>query len=261
MTNVRAIMLRAAGISCDLETEYALETAGAEARRIHINRVIEKPSLLEDYQLLVLPGGFSYGSDAAAGRILANQIRYHLWDAITAFIEGGKLILGIGDGFQVLIKSGLLPGFNGGRQTSFTLTDNDSGRFEDRWVYLQPGTERCVFLEPGRRIYLPIAHSEGKFAAKDDDSLNKLRQEGYIALRYVDAHGNAGLFPINPNGSMDSIAALTDSTGRVLGLMPHPERFVRWTQHPHWTRLKRTGERTDGMMIFDNAVRYIREHF
>lgn len=261
MTNVRAMILRAAGINCDLETQYALELAGAEARRIHINQVIKKPLLLEDYQLLVLPGGFSYGDDVAAGKILANQILHHLRDAITAFIESGKLILGICNGFQVLIKTGLLPGFNGGRQTSFTLTDNDSGRFEDRWVYLQPGTERCVFLEPGRRIYLPIAHGEGKLAAKDEDSLNKVRQEGYVAFRYVDADGNPGPFPINPNGSMDSIAALTDSTGRILGLMPHPERFVRWTQHPHWTRLKRTDGRTDGMMIFDNAVRYIREHF
>lgn len=262
MTTVRAVLLRAAGINCDLETQYALQLAGASVQRIHINRLKEKPALLEEFQILVLPGGFSYGDDVAAGRILANQILHHLRDALRAFLEKGKLILGICNGFQVLIKAGLLPGFDGGGQSSFTLTDNDSGRFEDRWVYLQPGTDRCVFLDPNRRIYLPIAHGEGKLVAKDQAALDKARQEGFVAFRYVDAMGNPGPFPVNPNGSVDDIAALTDSTGRILGLMPHPERFVRWTQHPHWTRLKiKEQEPADGMMIFTNAVRYIREHF
>lgn len=262
MTTVHAVVLRAAGINCDLETQHALELAGAAVQRIHINRLKENPALLDGFQILVLPGGFSYGDDVAAGRILANQILHHLRDAMRTFLEKGKLILGICNGFQVLIKTGLLPGFNGGGQTSFTLTDNDSGRFEDRWVYLQPGTDRCVFLDPGRRIYLPIAHGEGKLVAKDAAALEQVRQGGYAAFRYVDAAGNPGPFPINPNGSVDDIAALTDSTGRILGLMPHPERFVRWTQHPHWTRLKiNEQEPTDGMMIFTNAVRYIREHF
>ncbi len=262
MTTVHAVVLRAAGINCDLETQHALELAGAAVQRIHINRLKENPALLDGFQILVLPGGFSYGDDVAAGKILANQILHHLRDAMRTFLEKGKLILGICNGFQVLIKTGLLPGFNGSGQTSFTLTDNDSGRFEDRWVYLQPGTNRCVFLDPGRRIYLPIAHGEGKLAAKDAAALEQVRQGGYAAFRYVDAAGNPGPFPINPNGSVDDIAALTDSTGRILGLMPHPERFVRWTQHPHWTRLKiNEQEPTDGMMIFTNAVRYIREHF
>ncbi|HOQ04133.1 MAG TPA: phosphoribosylformylglycinamidine synthase I [Anaerohalosphaeraceae bacterium] len=262
MTTVHAVVLRAAGINCDLETQHALELAGAAVQRIHINRLKEKPALLDEFQILVLPGGFSYGDDVAAGKILANQILHHLRDAMRTFLEKGKLILGICNGFQVLIKTGLLPGFNGGGQTSFTLTDNDSGRFEDRWVYLQPGTDRCVFLDPGRRIYLPVAHGEGKLAAKDAAALEQVRQGGYAAFRYVDAAGNPGPFPVNPNGSVDDIAALTDSTGRILGLMPHPERFVRWTQHPHWTRLKiNEQEPADGMMIFTNAVRYIREHF
>lgn len=262
MTTVHAVVLRAAGINCDLETQHALELAGAAVQRIHINRLKENSALLDGFQILVLPGGFSYGDDVAAGKILANQILHHLRDAMRTFLEKGKLILGICNGFQVLIKTGLLPGFNGDGQTSFTLTDNDSGRFEDRWVYLQPGTDRCVFLDPGRRIYLPIAHGEGKLVAKDAAALEQVRQGGYAAFRYVDASGNPGPFPVNPNGSVDDIAALTDSTGRILGLMPHPERFVRWTQHPHWTRLKiNEQEPADGMMIFTNAVRYIREHF
>lgn len=259
MEKAKAIVLRAAGVNCDLETQHALELAGAEARRIHINRIIENPSLLDRCQILVFPGGFSYGDDVAAGKILANQVIHHLRDVLAKFIEDGKLVLGICNGFQVLIKTGFLPGLDGARQMTLTLTDNDSGKFEDRWVYLQPATNRCVFLDPTRRIYLPIAHGEGKIAAADPSVLERVRREGYVAFRYVDADGREGPFPINPNGSADSIAALTDSTGRVLGLMPHPERFVRRTQHPHWTRLPQSDQPGDGMTIFRNAVHYVQE--
>lgn len=261
MGKAKAIVLRAAGVNCDLETEHALELAGAAAQRIHINRIMEKPSCLADCQILVFPGGFSYGDDVAAGKILANQVIHHLREVLTRFIEDGKLVLGICNGFQVLIKTGFLPGLKEGNGLSATLTDNDSGKFEDRWVYLQPGTDRCVFLDPNRRIYLPIAHGEGKIVARDPAILEKLRQEGYVAFRYVDADGREGPFPINPNGSADSIAGLTDSTGRVLGLMPHPERFVRRTQHPHWTRLEKSDPAGDGLSIFNNAVKYVEEHF
>lgn len=266
MENVKAIVLRAAGVNCDMETQHALELAGAAAERIHINRLIENPVLLDSCHILVFPGGFSYGDDVAAGKILANQVVHHLRDILAKFIEDGKLVLGICNGFQVLIKTGILPGFDGGGQMNLTrqhmtLTDNDSGKFEDRWVYLQPGTDRCVFLDPGKRIYLPIAHGEGKIVSNDSSALEKIRHEGYIAFRYVDAEGKEGPFPINPNGSVDSIAGLTDRTGRVLGLMPHPERFVHRTQHPHWTRLPKNGQTGDGMMIFSNAVQYIQGHF
>ncbi len=266
MDNVKAIVLRAAGINCDMETEHALQLAGAVAERIHINRIIAEPALLDTAQILVFPGGFSYGDDVAAGKILANQVVHHLSDLLHRFVEQGKLILGICNGFQVLIKTGLVPGLQNDGQTTATdypatLTDNDCGRFEDRWIYLQPGTQRCVFIEPHRRICLPIAHGEGKIVARDAATLSRLRDEGYVAFRYVDADGKPGPFPINPNGSQDDIAALTDATGRVLGMMPHPERFVRWTQHPHWTRLKERDGFGDGMTIFNNAVKYSREHF
>jgi phosphoribosylformylglycinamidine synthase len=266
MDNVKAIVLRAAGINCDMETEHALQLAGAVAERIHINRIIAEPALLDTAQILVFPGGFSYGDDVAAGKILANQVVHHLSDLLHRFVEQGKLILGICNGFQVLIKTGLVPGLQNDGQTTATdypatLTDNDCGRFEDRWIYLQPGTQRCVFIESGRRICLPIAHGEGKIVARDAATLSRLRDEGYVAFRYVDADGNPGPFPVNPNGSQDDIAALTDTTGRVLGMMPHPERFVRWTQLPHWTRLKEREGFGDGMTIFDNAVKYSREHF
>ena len=277
MVLVKAIVLRAAGINCDMETEYALELAGAKAERMHINRIIENKTLLDEFQIIVFPGGFSYGDDVAAGKILANQIVHHLYEPIQKFIDDGKLVLGICNGFQVLVKAGILPGSNeklateGTENTeknqlskignqSVTITYNDSGKFEDRWVYLAPQTERCIFIEPGRQIYLPVAHGEGKVVTKDKATLGKLKSEGHIAFKYVDKNGKEGNYPINPNGSVDSIAGLTDVTGRVLGLMPHPERHVRPTQHPHWSRLKNKQD-GDGMTIFANAVRFVQENF
>lgn len=261
MTDVKAIVLRAAGINCDLETEYALQLAGAHASRVHINRIMENKTLLDDYQILVFPGGFSYGDDVAAGKILANQVIHHLADAVRRFIDQGKLVLGICNGFQVLVKSGILPGIDSDKpEGSVTITNNDSGKFEDRWVYLEPTTDRCVFIEKDRRIYLPIAHGEGKVVTKDEQVLDTIKSQGHIAFKYVDSDGSEGDFPVNPNGSIESIAALTDTTGRVLGMMPHPERFVRTSQHPRFTR-ERDSVDADGRTIFDNAVRYVRKNF
>ena len=275
MAEVKAIVLRAAGINCDMETEHALELAGATAQRMHINRLIEDESLLDNYQIIVFPGGFSYGDDVAAGKILANQIRHHLYEAIQKFIDDGKLVLGICNGFQVLVKTGILPGNSGtgflardhgkdGRATNnqkeITITYNDSGKFEDRWVYLAPQTDKCIFIEPGRQIYLPVAHAEGKVVTKDAAAMENIKSEGLIAFKYVDKNGQEGDYPINPNGSMDSIAGLTDTTGRILGLMPHPERFVRPTHHPHFSRLKEKPA-CDGITIFNNAVKYVKENF
>jgi phosphoribosylformylglycinamidine synthase I len=261
MTEVKAIVLRAAGINCDMETEYALEMAGAKAQRIHINRIIENKTLLDEFQIIVFPGGFSYGDDVAAGKILANQIVHHLYEPVKKFIEKGKLVLGICNGFQVLVKTGILPGNDSvKRQANVTITNNDSGKYEDRWVYLAPQNERCVFIEPGRQIYLPVAHGEGKVVTKDAATLDELRSGGHIALKYIDKDGREGNYPVNPNGSIDSIAGLMDTTGRVLGLMPHPERFVRPTQHPHWSRLG-AGLKPDGTTIFNRAIKYVREHF
>lgn len=262
MKLVRAIVLRAAGINCDMETQYALELAGAQAERVHINRIIENKNVLDDFQILVVPGGFSYGDDVAAGKIMANQIVHHLREPVRKFIDAGKLVLGICNGFQVLVKAGILPGGefgSQGQQQSVTITYNDSGKYEDRWVYLAPQNNKCVFIEPGRQICLPVAHGEGKIVAKDSAALEKLKADGHIAFKYVDENDREGGFPINPNGSMDSMAGFTDTTGRVLGLMPHPERFVRKTQHPHWTRLKNNGD-ADGTTIFNNAVRYVRDN-
>jgi phosphoribosylformylglycinamidine synthase I len=262
MSKVKAIVLRAAGINCDMETQHALELAGAAAERIHINRIIENPAMLDEFHILVVPGGFSYGDDVAAGKILANQLKHHLAEAVQKFIDTGKLVLGICNGFQVLVKAGLLPGKAEGLGDSdhapVTITYNDCGKFEDRWVYLEPVSSRCVFIEPGRRITLPIAHGEGKVVFKDEAVRQYINENNFVAFKYVDKDGKEGAFPVNPNGSTDSIAGLTDSTGRVLGLMPHPERFVRITQHPHWTRLPQKDDRSgDGIGIFSNAVKYV----
>ena len=263
MENVKAIVLRAAGINCDMETEHALTIAGAAAERVHINRVIENPSILDQYQILVVPGGFSYGDDVAAGKILANQIIHHLSDALKKFVADGKLVLGICNGFQVLVKTGILPGFDPDsigkiQQQKVSIINNDCGKFQDRWVHLECVSNKCVFTDTGRRVYFPIAHGEGKVVTSDDATLGKIINDDHIAFKYVNADGNEGDFPINPNGSFASIAGLTDSTGRVLGLMPHPERIVHPTQHPHWTRLK--DGTADGNMVFENAVKYVKQN-
>jgi phosphoribosylformylglycinamidine synthase subunit PurQ / glutaminase len=259
MAQVKALVLRAAGINCDVETQYALELSGCQAQRTHINRIIENPDLLGTFHILVIPGGFSYGDDVAAGKILANQIIHHLSDRLYSFIEAGKIVLGICNGFQVLVKTGILGKAEPTGKQQITITNNDSGKYEDRWVYLEPSGKKCIFIDPDKRIYLPIAHGEGKVVFENNDVLEKLKKDNRIVFRYVDENGSTGPFPINPNGSTDSIAGLCDSTGRVLGLMPHPERFVRFTQHPHWTRLK-DKTKADGKTIFDNAVKYVKEN-
>lgn len=262
MSKVKTLVLRAAGINCDVETEYALRLAGASAERLHINKVIENPDLLEGFHILVVPGGFSYGDDVAAGKILSNQIIHHLAEKIEKFIDDGKLVLGICNGFQVLVKTGILPRLEDekiGTTQKVTITDNDSGKFEDRWVYLNTEDSPSVFLKDMDRLYLPVAHAEGKVVTADENILEKLKTDKHIALRYTDKDGGEPGYPANPNGSVHSIAGLCDKTGRILGLMPHPERYIHPTQHPHWTRIEKPDP--DGLKIFTNAVNYIKQNF
>jgi phosphoribosylformylglycinamidine synthase len=256
MATPRALVLRAPGANCDAETQFALELAGAAADRLHVNRLREQPRLLGDYQILVIPGGFTYGDDVAAGKILANQLRHFLGDALQRFRDRERLILGICNGFQALLKAGLLlqPDEDG---PLATLAHNASGRFEDRWIYLQAAPEKCRFLTGYQRLHLPVAHGEGRFLAREAWILKGLAQAGQVVLRYVDAEGRPGPYPVNPNGSEGDVAGLCDPTGRVLGLMPHPERHVLPTQHPRWTRegLAPEGE---GLRLFRNAVEFFR---
>ena len=256
---VKALVLRTAGTNCDEETQFAWEQAGAEAERIHINSLIENPKRLADYQILTIPGGFSYGDDIAAGKIFANQIVHHLADVVQEFLAADRLVLGICNGFQVLVKCGLLPGSDGARVTlaqKATLTSNDRGLFEDRWVHLRVDTDRCVFLGQGEVIDMPIAHAEGKFVPADAMPIEALEKGNQIAVRYVDPDGNAGAgYPCNPNGSVGDVAGLCDATGRIFGLMPHPERNVLPWHHPHWTR-RGAGEEGDGLRVFKRGVAY-----
>jgi phosphoribosylformylglycinamidine synthase len=248
------LILRAPGANCDVEAQFSFEQAGAVADRLHINRLREQPRLLQRYQILVVPGGFTYGDDVAAGKILANQLSHFLGDALRRFRDADKLILGICNGFQALLKAGLLlPPDDEGPLA--TLAPNAEGKFEDRWIYLQATPGRCPFLTGYERMHVPVAHGEGKFLCREPWILLGLEQTGQVVLRYVDADGRAGPYPINPNGSQGDVAGICDATGRVLGVMPHPERHVLPTQHPRWTRegLKAEG---DGLRLFRNAVQY-----
>ena len=259
MPTPKAIVLRAAGTNCDGETQFALEQAGFAAERVHVFRLMEDPARLADYQFLVIPGGFSYGDDVAAGKILANQMLHTLAEALNQFVAAGKLVLGICNGFQVMVKSSLLPWGKvdpAEAHRDATLAWNTSGRFEDRWVHMAVTSDRCVFLPAGEHVELPIAHGEGRFVPRDEGVLQKLRDGGQLVLKYVDAAGNPGAYPVNPNGSVDDVAGLCDPTGRVFGLMPHPERFVEATHHPRWTRRKPA--RADGMIFFQRAAEYYR---
>jgi len=263
----KALILTGYGINCDRETEFAFNQAGAKAERVHINDLIAGKRKLSDYQVLAVPGGFSYGDDLGSGKVLANKIRAHLRDEILGFVSGDRLVIGICNGFQVLVKSGLLPRPTPELTQTVTLTFNLSGKYEDRWVWLSGRSDKCVFTTGIERIYLPIAHGEGRFFAEEKE-LSSLKKNDQIAFQYVDSRGKParGNFPENPNGSVLDIAGICDPTGRIFGMMPHPERFLSFTSHPNWERekelLSRQGkklpEEGDGFRIFQNAVRYFK---
>ena len=250
---VKTIVLRAPGTNCDAETVFAFEQAGSAVDLVHVNQVIRHERRLADYQILVIPGGFTYGDDIAAGKVLANELQLKLGEDIRRFFEAGGLVLGICNGFQVLVKAGFLPEPQNGSRPRITLAANDSGKFECRWVRLSVNKKSpCVFTEDMESMYVPVAHGEGKFVAEPD-----ILPQINVVVRYADEQGDAGAgYPHNPNGSIDNIAGICDSSGRIFALMPHPERHIRGTQHPQWTRLgaKQYG---DGFKIFQNAVRWV----
>ncbi len=252
MSKARTLILRAPGTNCDVETAFAFEQAGAEVSSVHVNQLIRGEQRLSDYQIMVIPGGFTYGDDIAAGTVLANELRLKLGEDIHRFVEQGRLILGICNGFQVLVKAGILPEPSESGSHHLTLATNDSNKFECRWVYLKANKKSpCIFTRGIDRIYLPVAHAEGKVVA-DPKALPKLN----TALYYTDEQGNSdAAYPYNPNGSANNIAGICDRSGRVFALMPHPERHIRSTQHPRWTRMgvKKYG---DGFQIFLNAVKW-----
>ncbi len=256
----KVLVLTGYGINCDMETQHAFRLAGADAERVHLTDLTNRTRKLSEFHILAFPGGFSFGDDIASGKVLANIIKYNLGEQVREFIDAGKLIIGICNGFQAMVKMGLLPGLNGDYTIQeVTLTFNDSGRFEDRWVHLRANRRtKCVFTKGLDTIYLPVRHGEGKFVAKSPEVLARLKKGNNIVFQYTDSEGKLAGYPHNPNGSVDNIAGICDDTGRVFGMMPHPEAYQHRTNHPRWTR-EELPEEGAGVAIFRNAVEYVRE--
>ncbi|MBI4181807.1 MAG: phosphoribosylformylglycinamidine synthase subunit PurQ [Candidatus Aenigmarchaeota archaeon] len=253
----RAAVLYGCGLNCDRETAYAFTLAGARAERVHANALLAHPERLLQYDIFTIPGGFSHGDSLGAGKVLAIDLRHRLGEALQEFIDDGRPVLGICNGFQVLVKAGMIPDLRGSREQEVALTYNAQGRFEDRGVRLEAGPVDSLFLPGIQYLDLPVRHGEGNFQAPPE-ILGLLEREQMVALRYVGPHGEHDpSYPANPNGSARAIAGITNARGNVFGMMPHPEGFWSRQQHPRWTR-EEGPEEGDGLLIFRNAVEYAR---
>jgi phosphoribosylformylglycinamidine synthase subunit PurQ / glutaminase len=257
------------GINCELETRHALELAGFhEVDLVHLNLLASGEVHLEPYRIIVFPGGFLDGDDLGSAQACANRIKFSringesLFDRLTRFITGGGLVLGICNGFQLLVKLGMLPARDCNyRRREISLTGNESGRFEDRWVSLAVDPDSpCIFTRGIEGLYLPVRHGEGKIVANDAAMTQGLVESHQAVLRYALPGTTEPTmeYPFNPNGSERAIAGVCDPTGRVFGLMPHPECYVHRTQHPRWTR-DNLAEDGDGLALFRNAARFLQE--
>lgn len=272
MKKVKAVVLAGNGINCEAEMAHACRIAGADTVDIvYLYDLLSGEAKLDDYHFLNLPGGFLDGDDLGSAKAMAHRLKHAriagtgqpLQEVILRFIAQGKLILGVCNGFQLMVKAGLLPGFAGryGEQEA-TLTFNDSGKFEDRWVYLKTNPESpCLFTKGLPGLYLPVRHGEGKFIPRDEPVLARLLSENLVPLQYAgpDCQSATMAYPLNPNGSVAGIAGICDPTGRLFGLMPHPEAYLYAVNHPRWTREK-VPEEGMGLAIFRNAVEYIRKN-
>ena len=268
---VKSIVITGNGTNCEMEMAHACRLAGSDVVDIvHISMLLYGEKSLDDYHFLNLPGGFLDGDDLGSAKAGANRILHakvkgkseNLYDQFARFIGRGKLILGVCNGFQLLVKLGMLPGFDGDyRNQTTTLTFNDSGRFEDRWVNLRVNPDsRCIFTRKVTGIYLPVRHGEGKFVTKDKDVLERLHRDHQVVVEYSheDFRDAVMDYPANPNGAIDGIAGICNETGRIFGLMPHPEAYLHRTNHPRWTR-EQLPEEGMGLAIFKNAIDFIRK--
>ena len=272
LKKVKSIVIAGNGINCEMEMAHACRLAGSDVVDIvYLYDLLSGEMKLDDYHFLNLPGGFLDGDDLGSAKAMAHRLKYariagsgeRLEDVILRFIGQGKLILGVCNGFQLMVKAGLLPGFDGryGRQ-EVTLTFNDSGRFEDRWVYLKVNPQSpCLFTQGLKGLYLPVRHGEGKFIPQDDPTLNRLQEGNLVVLHYSgpDCQNQTMEYPLNPNGAVAAIAGICDPTGRLFGMMPHPEAYLYPVNHPRWTREK-IPEEGMGLAIFRNAITYIRKN-
>ena len=266
MTKPHALILTGYGINCEEETAYAFEKAGAVSSAVHINEIIKSPGMLEEYQIFVFPGGFSYGDDTGAGKAMANKIKNNLVEEFIAFTERDTLMLGICNGFQVMANLGIVPALDSTLdKAEISLEFNKTFRYECRWVDVNITDSPSVFTKGINRLHVPVAHGEGNFYAQEKH-LSEMEKCGLVAMRYAKPDGSpaGGEFPYNPNGSVNDIAAICDKTGRIMGMMPHPERNILFTQIDNWTYLKEKARRegitlneeSEGLAIFRNAVKY-----
>ncbi|MBN1837380.1 MAG: phosphoribosylformylglycinamidine synthase subunit PurQ [Spirochaetales bacterium] len=291
----RVLVVTGDGLNCERETALAFELGGGDPELVHISDMLRRERRLGEFEILALIGGFSNGDHLGAGTVQASRFRHRLRDDLEEFVRSGRPVIGICNGFQTLVKMGLLPGLaregaedreggadsEGGRggaaaaggarfrpawwERSVTITANDSGHFEDRWVHL--GVEAstpCVWTSGLERLFLPVRHGEGKFLTREPGLLEHLEGAGQVVLRYVDPEGGpTQLYPWNPNGSMGAVAGICDPGGTVLGLMPHPEAYLSPYNHPSWTRPVAVGgelpQEGEGVALFRNAVRHVRE--
>jgi len=270
MSDVNVLILAGYGLNCDHETAHAFALAGAKAQLVHINSLINGEARLEDFQIMVFIGGFSWADDHGAGVVQAVRLKTNIGERILDFVDRGNLILGICNGFQALVNFGLLPGFDQDyTRRSIALTYNDCGNFRNQWVHLKTNpASACVFTRGIKAAEFPVRHGEGKFYA-DEDTLARLLADNQVALQYARPDGSLadGYFAYNPNGSLHDIAGICDPTGRIFGLMPHPEAYHHWTNHPDWTRTREAARRqsrspgdspTVGIRMLQNAVDYVR---
>ena len=272
--NVRVAVLFGFGINCDRETAAVFEMVGGTSERLHVNNLVQGNRSLEEFDILAVPGGFSFGDHLGSGRLLGNRLRFALRDQLQKFVSSGKPIIGICNGFQALVKTGLLPGPEKAslepdliQRASLTL--NNTGRYEDRWVTLEFDSQSpCIWTKGIQRIECPVRHGEGRFVMPTDAELDRLSSNHQLTVRYVDPSTEPGTnpsddllpFPLSPNGSMRNIAGICDPTGLVFGLMPHPEAFYTMWLHPEHTSMKLNEDEWEGsgLQIFRNAVEYVR---
>jgi len=272
--NVRVAVLFGFGINCDRETAAVFDMVGGKSERLHVNNLVQGNRSLEEFDILAVPGGFSFGDHLGSGRLLGNRLRFALRDQLQKFVSSGKPIIGICNGFQALVKTGLLPGpENASLEPDLiqraSLTLNNTGRYEDRWVTLEFDSQSpCIWTKGIQRIECPVRHGEGRFVMPTDAELDRLSANHQLTVRYADPSTEPGTnpsddllpFPLSPNGSMRNIAGVCDPTGLVFGLMPHPEAFYTMWLHPEHTSMKLNEDEWEGsgLQIFRNAVEYVR---
>ena len=272
--NVRVAVLFGFGINCDRETAAVFDMVGGTSERLHVNHLVKGNRSLEEFDILAVPGGFSFGDHLGSGRLLGNRLRFALREQLQKFVSSGKPVIGICNGFQALVKTGLLPGPENAylepdliQRASLTL--NNTGRYEDRWVTLEFDSESpCIWTKGIQRIECPVRHGEGRFVMPTEMELDRLSANHQLTVRYVDPSTELGTglsddllpFPLSPNGSMRNIAGICDPTGLVFGLMPHPEAFYTMWLHPEHTSMKLNEDEWEGsgLQIFRNAVEYVR---